>query len=60
MSILFYYGSLCISLLVMIITAIKMTGNYESYLFGDTEIFVFMCVAIILIALGLISDKKGD
>ena len=63
MSIIYYLGSLIISLFTLIMTIILIFIDEESTLvkfYGNKESYICLCVAIILIALGLISDKRNE
>lgn len=63
MSIICYLGSLIISLFSLIMTIILIFVDEESTLvkfYGNKETYICLCIAIILIALGLISDKRNE
>ena len=61
MSIICYLGSLIISLFTLIMTIILMFTDEESTLvryFGNKETYILLIISVILITLGLISEKR--
>ena len=53
-----YVSSLVISLFVLIMTIITMYYETIARIFGTTETWFCLCISVVLICIGLISDKR--
>ena len=63
MGVYFYITSAMVSFWMMIVTGIMMFSEEDAAIFktfGDIEIFFCLGVSIVLLALGLIIDKRED
>ena len=63
MNIIYYLSSLIISIFVLIMTIVLEFAKSESNLvkfYGEKEIYICIIISIILIILGLMSDKRNS
>ena len=63
MGVYFYITSAIVSFWMIVVTGIMMFSEEDAAIFkafGDTEIFFCLGVSIVLLALGLIIDKRED
>ena len=58
---IYYLLSMAISLFTLIMTVAKSFSDSESYIhrmYGDTETFVCIGVAVVLVAIGMLTERK--